>query len=67
MTTAATPKVTGAVQSRQTIELQSRTKATHKVAVQAGQAIQIVVDGQPYTGQKKIKDRNKSAQGPHKF
>lgn len=55
MTFAPTTKPVAANQVAQTIELLSRSKLGQKIAVQPGQALQIVVDGQIYTGQKKIK------------
>ncbi len=40
--------------STQTINLAVAQKQTEKIALQPGQAIKIMVDGQPYTGQKTI-------------
>ena len=41
----------------QTIKLTANTKQIEKIAVQPGQSLQIIVDGQLYTGQKTIDGR----------
>ncbi len=55
--TVSSSKTATSTPAQQTIELQANAKATHKMAVQPGQAFKIVVDSQVYTGQKKINQR----------